>query len=374
MGKKEKAILFGRGMVYQRKKKELQEKYDVVMFLDNAVAPGQCPQKEGETGIRVENPAAVCSYPDIPVILLSYAVGDMYRQLKGLGVCEDRILFGPMLEPYNAFERMLFTDGGQLAVEGEDIFYRNEKWGLLLRTDPSNLEGLVHALKDTGLYQSAGQILRALPLRPLDDTYGMNRGTPVDRYYIERFLEGRRSLIQGRVMEVGDRRYTLQFGGDRVKESVVLHVEGEDPQKNQIKGNFATGEGLPQEEIDCLVCTQTLPFIYDLHAAADHMVKILKPGGCALVTVAGISQIIQYEKIHYGHFWGFTDMSLRELFAQNPAVESVAVETYGNVKAACGFLYGISSEEMDKGELDFLDPDYQLIIAAVVKKKGMGAL
>lgn len=369
MEKKEKAVFFGRGMVYQRKKKRLQEKYEAVLFLDNAVASGQCPEKEEEAGIRVANPAVICSYPDIPVIILSYAVGDMYKQLRGLGVAPERIRFGPMLEPYNTFERMLFADGGKLVWDGEDIFYGNEGLGMYIRTDPSNLEGLVCVLKDTPLYQSAGGILRELPLRPLDDTYGMNRGTPVDRYYMERFLEAHRDLIRGRVMEVGDRQYTEKFGGDRVKESVILHVERENPEMNQIKGNFATGEGLGQTGIDCLICTQTLPFIYDLHAAADHMVKLLNPGGCALVTVAGISQIIQYEKIHYGHFWAFTDMSLRELFAQNTGVESVAVVTYGNVKTACAFLYGISSEELEQGELDFYDPDYQLIIAAVVRKK-----
>src|SRR5947207_406343 len=42
--------------------------------------------------------------------------------------------------------------------------------------------------------------------------WGAERGTPVDRYYIERFLERHRADIRGRVLEVRDSRYTDRFG------------------------------------------------------------------------------------------------------------------------------------------------------------------
>lgn len=368
MEQREKVILFGRGMVYQRKKETLHEKYEVVLFLDNAVDRGQLPVRE-EGGIYVANPADIRLYPDLPVILLSYAPGDMYRQLTGLGVSENRIRFGPELEPYNSFERMLFGSGGKLVPEDGELFYCHEGLQLHIKTDPSSLETLAGKLRGTPLYPDAGGILKELPLQPLDDAYGMNRGTPVDRYYIEQFLAAHRDVVRGTVMEVGDRFYTEKFGGDRVTCSVILHVEKENPKINQIKGNFATGEGLEEESVDCLICTQTLPFIYDLHSAAGHMVKILKKGGYALVTAAGLSQTIQYEKAHYGHFWGLTDMSLEKLFLDRPEVESVGTITFGNVKTVSAFLYGISSEELSQEELDFRDPDYQLIVAAVVKRR-----
>ena len=37
MSRKEKVLLFGRGMVYQRKKERLFENYEVAAVLDNAV-------------------------------------------------------------------------------------------------------------------------------------------------------------------------------------------------------------------------------------------------------------------------------------------------------------------------------------------------
>lgn len=376
MSRIEKVILFGRGMVYQRKKADLYRKYDVAALLDNAV-PIRRDQGEGEeeSGTAVLNPSDAAQYlkeihsPDVPVILLSYALGDMYRQMREMGVEQNRIRFGPMLPPYNTFEKMLFENGGELIFEEEEVFYRNRKWNLYIKTDPSNLEQLTNSLKDTPLYRNSGDILHSLPLMPLDDTYGMNRGTPIDRYYIEYFLESQKEWIRGTVMEIADRRYTERFGGGRVTDSIILHVDKEAPEINQIKGNLATGDGLEEESLDCLICTQTLPFIYDVQAAADHIVKILKRGGTALVTVAGISQIIQYEMIHYGHFWSFTEQSLKRLFTEKVDVASVEVMTYGNVKTSAAFLYGISSEELEPAELDFSDANYQLIIAAVVRKK-----
>ncbi|MDE7287211.1 MAG: class I SAM-dependent methyltransferase, partial [Lachnospiraceae bacterium] len=177
------------------------------------------------------------------------------------------------------------------------------------------------------------------------------------------------SLIKGRVMEIGDREYTVRYGKEMMQESDILHVMKSDPSDNMICGNFATGEGIVEESIDCLICTQTLPFIYDLHKAAENMVRVLKKGGTALITVGGISQIISYERTHFGHYWSFTDMSMRMLFEELEDVESVQIGTYGNVKTASAFLYGISFEEMEPEDLDYHDVNYQLIVTAVVTKK-----
>lgn len=369
MSKKEKVILFGKGMVYERKKERLFRDYDVMVILDNGVTLEADGGTEWENGIQVVNPAEIIRYPEGKILLLSYAVGEMYNQLRSLGVDGERIGFGVMEEPYNTFERMLFSDGGELVFEEGEIFYRNDAWGLYLKTDASDLEKLSESVKGTPLYPDSRRILEGLALEPLDDTYGMGRGTPVDRYYIEAFLDCHKDLIRGRVMEIGDRFYTEKFGGNRVRESVILHVDREAPEIGQIKGDLSTGEGLEAERVNCLICTQTLPFIYDFASAAEHMVGLLESGGAALITAGGISQIIQYEKIHYGHFWSFTEQSLRRLFESMEDVESVEVRVYGNVKTASAFLYGISSEELEEKELDYQDSCYQVIIGVLVKKR-----
>ena len=44
-------------------------------------------------------------------------------------------------------------------------------------------------------------------VKPLSDVFGLDRGTPIDRYYVENFLKTRSGLIKGRVLEIGDSIY-----------------------------------------------------------------------------------------------------------------------------------------------------------------------
>ena len=60
----------------------------------------------------------------------------------------------------------------------------------------------------------------------MNPSFGLGRGTPIDRYYIDRFLDSRADAIRGRVVEVGDRRYTERFGSGVTKSDVLHVVEG----------------------------------------------------------------------------------------------------------------------------------------------------
>jgi hypothetical protein len=96
-----------------------------------------------------------------------------------------------------------------------------------------------------------------LPCDPLSDQYGFDRGTPVDRRYIEAFLRVRRDAIQGRVLEVQDNTYTTRFGSDRVFESVVVDIDSRNPRATLIADLQQVGS-LRREAYDCIVLTQTL--------------------------------------------------------------------------------------------------------------------
>src|SRR3954471_21782846 len=57
---------------------------------------------------------------------------------------------------------------------------------------------------------------------PLSRHFGFDRGTPVDRYYIESFLAENAGAIRGRTLEIGDDEYTHRFGGTRAQQRDVL--------------------------------------------------------------------------------------------------------------------------------------------------------
>jgi SAM-dependent methyltransferase len=199
---------------------------------------------------------------------------------------------------------------------------------------------------------------------PVSRIFGLERGTPVDRFYIERFLESKRDLIGGHVLEIGDSTYTKRFGA-AVERAEVLHATGESG-ATTIVGDLATGAGVPEDVFDCVILTQTLPFIFEVGAAVEHTRRALKPGGWLLATVPGISQISRYDMDRWGDFWRFTDASMKALFGDG--FDPVEIETHGNVAAACAFLQGVVAEEMTGETLAVADPDYQLVITVAARR------
>ena len=70
--------------------------------------------------------------------------------------------------------------------------------------------------------------------------------------------------------------------------------------------------------------------IFDLRAAMATCRRALKPSGLVLATVPGISQILPYDRKHWGDYWRFTDASAARLFGDTFGPANVTVETYGN--------------------------------------------
>lgn len=203
-------------------------------------------------------------------------------------------------------------------------------------------------------------------LTPLSRVFGYDRGLPIDRYYIEGFLERQAGDIQGRVLEIGDATYTHRFGSDRITKSDVLHVVEGNPQATII-GDLTNSDLIPSDSFDCAILTQTLHLIYNMQDAVKTIYRILKPGGVALITVPGISQIAIDEWKDYW-CWSLTCLSARRLFAEVFDDRYVTIEHYGNVLSATAFLQGLATQELTKAELDYRDPHYQMLITIRVVK------
>lgn len=198
-------------------------------------------------------------------------------------------------------------------------------------------------------------------LEPVSRAFGFDRGTPVDRYYIERFLEQNAVSVRGRVLEIGDATYTRRFGGERVTHSDVLHAEaGNRPAT--LMGDLASGTVIPRDVFDCIILTQVLPFVFDVRGALATCHAALKAGGVLLATVPGISQISRYDMDRWGDFWRFTSLSLRRLAGDAFDERDVQIRAFGNVLVATAFLQGIPVQELTIDELEYIDPDYELLI------------
>ena len=230
--------------------------------------------------------------------------------------------------------------------------------------------GLYHRVRRFTLRMPIGSVnLGSLRrLTPISRHFGVDRGLSIARYYIERFLLTHASDIKGHVLEIGDDNYTRKIGGDCVTNSDVLHVVEGNPLAT-IVADLTCADNIPSNTFDCIIFTQTLQFIYDVRAAIRTLYRILKPDGVLLATCHGISQISRSDMDRWGEYWRFTTLSARLLFEEVFPEENIEVRAHGNVLAAISFLHGLAAEELKKQELDYHDPNYELMITVKAVKK-----
>jgi SAM-dependent methyltransferase len=204
-------------------------------------------------------------------------------------------------------------------------------------------------------------------LEPIARNCGVQRGHPIDRFYIEAFLGQYAADVKGRVLEIGDDGYTRKFGAARVTRSDVLRVHA-DNLPATIVADLAKGDQIPSNSFDCAIVTQTLQFIYDFRAALSTLHRILVPGGVLLLTVPGIAQASTYDRQHWGEYWRFTGPAIERLLQESFVQGTVNVHTYGNILASVAFLNGLVQEDLLEKELAYHDPEFELIIAARAQK------
>ena len=202
-------------------------------------------------------------------------------------------------------------------------------------------------------------------LTPVCSDWGFDRGTPVMRYYIERFLSVHAADVRGAVLEVGDDAYTRRFGGDMVIRRDVLNVAAGHA-GTTILADLADAPGIPSGSFDCVICAQTLQLIYNLDAAVRTLYRILKPGGVLLASVPGVAPTCgSWRDVTY---WKFTPLTVRTLLEDAFGHGSVSAAGYGNAKTAVAALHGLVTADLAPADLDHDEPGYEVVVTVRVVK------
>jgi SAM-dependent methyltransferase len=202
-----------------------------------------------------------------------------------------------------------------------------------------------------------------MSVEPVSRIFGLDRGVPIDRHYIESFLQSRAEDIRGDVLEISDNAYTRRFGADKVTKSHVLSVDPKNPDATII-GDLVKIDSLPTGAMDCIICTQTLQFIFDVRQAVKSLHRMLRPGGVVLITVPGITQVARYDMDNWGEYWRFTTLCIRRLLAEEFGEDAVEVAAHGNVLTSAAMLYGVAVCDLRPEELARVDRDYEMLITA----------
>lgn len=209
-----------------------------------------------------------------------------------------------------------------------------------------------------------GSFRRITPISPI---FAIDRGLPIERYYIEKFLALHSADIKGHVLELGDDSYIRRFGNSQVTHADVLgYVPGDGI---TIVADLSKANTIPDNSFDCIIFTQSLQMIYDMKAALNCLYRILKPGGILLLTSHGISKIgRRLGRDDWGEYWHLTTQSLEKLLVETFPGADTTIGSYGNVLTAMCALHGLASEELKSHELDHQDIDFEVIITARVAK------
>ena len=208
-----------------------------------------------------------------------------------------------------------------------------------------------------------------LSVNPVSRVFGFDRGTPIDRYYIEKFLGENADKIKGNILEIADSNYSRKFSKDVTSNYHVLTFDEPPTEDTLIKGDLTKPESLPANAMDCFICTQTLNFVYDVKAAICGCYHVLAPNGYMLATVSGIQQISRYDMDRWGDYWRFNELSIRKLLEEVFERDKIKTISYGNMAAVIAGLQGLAIEDFpDTDVLDQVDADYPLTIGVVVQK------
>ncbi|MSR76728.1 MAG: methyltransferase [Candidatus Omnitrophica bacterium] len=206
-----------------------------------------------------------------------------------------------------------------------------------------------------------------LPSCPISRQFGSERGTPIDRYYIDRFMACHRHDIHGDVLEIGSPAYGPRFGKE-VKTMTILHYEKKDS-PSTIWGDLERHETLPRDGFDCFICPQTFQYIYDFERGIRGAYQMLKEGGVLLATLPAVSQTSVAKTESWKEYWRFRQDSVVRGFSNVFGASNILVNSYGNVMVGTCFLYGFSLEEIPKANLEDYDPDYPFLFTVRAIKR-----
>ena len=206
---------------------------------------------------------------------------------------------------------------------------------------------------------------------PVSRNWGSERGRPVDRHYIHRFLADHAGDVRGHVLEMLDAGLTTTYGAERVERSDVLDIDPGNARATLV-ADLRMAEHLPADVYDCFILTQTLHLIDDMPSALQTAYRLLKPGGVLLATLPCASMVAE-EYGAKGDHWRVTEAGARSLFERVFHPADVAVRSHGNVLTLTAFLYGLSCDDLDAGEFADDDPAYPLLVTVRAHKPATAA-
>jgi hypothetical protein len=203
-------------------------------------------------------------------------------------------------------------------------------------------------------------------LHPFSENFGFDRGTPIDRYYLDRFLAANRAAIRGDVLEIqlpdSARRYGTDLG--------AVHTVDINPAfRPTYACDLALAEGvIPDERYDCFLLPNTLSFLRDLEGSLRQALRVIRPGGTILASSSAFVPLVP----DMADYWRLSAAGWREVAERAWPGCAVEVTGHGNCLAAVASMLALAWEELTPRELDSHDPRYPVLVTLSCRKPERG--
>jgi len=208
-------------------------------------------------------------------------------------------------------------------------------------------------------YIQIHRFFHAIHVLPYSRNFGLERGSPVGRYYVEKFLRENADHIAGRCLEFGEPRYKPYF--PKVREYEITDVV----QRPGVKYvcDIHEPQGMPKNHFNAVICTQVFEHSAYPEKAAKSLFEIMAPGGVLLLTAPFINPV------HYvpTDFRRFTPECL-DMIIKDAGFNVEIVSFGGNSLVGTGSLLGMVQEDFSVAELEAKDPIYPYNILIRARK------
>jgi glycosyltransferase involved in cell wall biosynthesis len=252
-----------------------------------------------------------------------------------------------------------------------DRIYQQAKHGL-----PGRIWRSAKGFKLTWLSLPLIRHLRCLQFRRLQPIgNGRQRGTPIVRYYWERYLQEHQADIRGIALEIGTTDTIRRFGGIAVTRAEAIDLSPHSPEVTVV-ADLSRADNVPSDGYDCFINQFTMHLIYDAEATLYHGIRILKPGGVLLINFSCVDYYFPRGldmgtgKPLFVYRW-YTPIQVENLLRSlNLRPEDYTLDVYGNLFTRIAYEMNMPAEELTRRELEYTDAGHPLLICVrVVKRK-----
>lgn len=195
---------------------------------------------------------------------------------------------------------------------------------------------------------------------PFDPMFGFTRGTPIDRYYLDRFIEHIRPEVRGAVLEIGGSRANRE----KYRFDAAIEYRAMDVQRSpdvDLVGDAHDRGAIPPGTLDAIVIFNVLEHCARPWIVAENLHAWLRVGGKVFAMVPSVQRVHGRPK----DYWRPYPDGMEALFAH---FARSRLFVYGNPLTSLAATMGIAVEELSTDELDRVNAAYPVATCVVAEK------